>query len=369
MDASIGAVLAEVRAHASVASNTLALWTHAESTGPLACGKSTAREGGVRVPAVAWWPGRVLPAAQQPAPLSTLDFFPTILALAGVAPPANVTLDGRDVRALLLSEEAGGSVADGTPQLSSPAPADRATASVRSNAAASSVSVPDVQAKDVHTVHHGAAPTADSITMRETETNKATSSHHGAGSVPETETTAVPTSQQTHSISVSATETVNVANAQRAVASRPLLPMPPPLRLFWYGGTQRMAARVGPYKAHFALQSWGESWLRFPECVPENLTALATPRLYDLRLDPSERFPLAATDPGYAAALAAVEAAVAAEEQALAGAIASPQLDRPADPSSVLCCGSAAPVPPYDHVPLQSAASSASTRSSDCISV
>jgi arylsulfatase A-like enzyme len=74
----------------------------AGSNGPLRAGKGTTYEGGVRVPFIAWWPGRIAPRAAVTAPISHLDLFPTFAALAGAPLPAGVTLDGADVTALLL---------------------------------------------------------------------------------------------------------------------------------------------------------------------------------------------------------------------------------------------------------------------------
>jgi hypothetical protein len=45
-------------------------------------------------------------------------------------------------------------------------------------------------------------------------------------------------------------------------------------------------------QVHFAVQGWGKSWVNFPECGPENLTALPVPDVYHVEHDPSERFPL-----------------------------------------------------------------------------
>ncbi len=74
----------------------------AGSNGPLRSGKGTTFEGGVRVPFIAWWPGRIAPRAAVTAPISHLDLFPTIARLAGAAAPAGVTLDGADISPLLL---------------------------------------------------------------------------------------------------------------------------------------------------------------------------------------------------------------------------------------------------------------------------
>jgi hypothetical protein len=79
---------------------------HAGSSGPFACGKGTVWDGGVRVPAIAWWPGVIQPAATSTAALSTLDVFPSFISLAG-APPSSMptarVMDGIDISAFLLS--------------------------------------------------------------------------------------------------------------------------------------------------------------------------------------------------------------------------------------------------------------------------
>lgn len=52
------------------------------SNGPFRGGKFSSWEGGVRIPAVAWWPGVISPSEVSHSVLSTLDVFPTILELA-----------------------------------------------------------------------------------------------------------------------------------------------------------------------------------------------------------------------------------------------------------------------------------------------
>jgi uncharacterized sulfatase len=67
------------------------------STGGLRGMKSTTWEGGYRVPCIARWPGRV-PAGKVCRELAvTMDLFATALAAAGVAPPADRVIDGRDL--------------------------------------------------------------------------------------------------------------------------------------------------------------------------------------------------------------------------------------------------------------------------------
>uniref|UniRef100_A0A803WAZ6 Arylsulfatase G n=1 Tax=Ficedula albicollis TaxID=59894 RepID=A0A803WAZ6_FICAL len=64
--------------------------------------KQTTWEGGHRVPALVYWPGRVPAGRTSHALLSTLDIFPTLLALAGAALPPNRRFDGLDVSPVLF---------------------------------------------------------------------------------------------------------------------------------------------------------------------------------------------------------------------------------------------------------------------------
>ncbi|XP_056338310.1 arylsulfatase A isoform X1 [Oenanthe melanoleuca] len=70
------------------------------SSGHLKCGKGTTYEGGMREPALAYWPGRIAPGVTHEL-ASTLDVLPTLSALAGAALPG-AALDGFDLSPLLL---------------------------------------------------------------------------------------------------------------------------------------------------------------------------------------------------------------------------------------------------------------------------
>jgi arylsulfatase A-like enzyme len=76
---------------------------HAGSAGPLREGKGTAFEGGVRVPFVARWPGRIPAGTIVREPAMTIDVLPTIARLVG-APPPDRPIDGLDISPLLLGE-------------------------------------------------------------------------------------------------------------------------------------------------------------------------------------------------------------------------------------------------------------------------
>jgi arylsulfatase A-like enzyme len=58
-----------------------------DSNGPLRGYKRDLYEGGIRVPAVAWWPGVAPPNSQCQTPLAFWDFLPTACELAGAELP------------------------------------------------------------------------------------------------------------------------------------------------------------------------------------------------------------------------------------------------------------------------------------------
>lgn len=66
------------------------------SNGPLRGAKATLYEGGVRVPAFATWPGRIAPGSEVTAPLHIVDWYPTLLKLAGAPLEQPQPLDGLD---------------------------------------------------------------------------------------------------------------------------------------------------------------------------------------------------------------------------------------------------------------------------------
>ena len=74
--------------------------THGGSAGPLRGGKGTTWEGGVRTPAIFWWPGTIRPAVVTDVG-SAMDLFVTAAGLAGAEPPRDRAIDGVDLRAAL----------------------------------------------------------------------------------------------------------------------------------------------------------------------------------------------------------------------------------------------------------------------------
>jgi arylsulfatase A len=68
--------------------------------------KGSVYEGGTRVPAVAWWPGRIKAGTQANDLSITLDVMPTILSVAGIDPPTERSLDGIDLSPVLFDQKA-----------------------------------------------------------------------------------------------------------------------------------------------------------------------------------------------------------------------------------------------------------------------
>jgi arylsulfatase A len=70
---------------------------HAGSSGPLREGKGTSFEGGVRVPAIFRWPGKLPAGATTREPAMTIDVLPTMAKLIGADLPSELKLDGKDI--------------------------------------------------------------------------------------------------------------------------------------------------------------------------------------------------------------------------------------------------------------------------------
>ncbi len=68
------------------------------ATPPLRGGKATLYEGGTREPCIVVWPGHAKPGAVSNELVQSVDFYPTLLAITGHKPHANLTLDGIDIR-------------------------------------------------------------------------------------------------------------------------------------------------------------------------------------------------------------------------------------------------------------------------------
>ncbi|XP_048409800.2 arylsulfatase A [Stegostoma tigrinum] len=110
-DASVGVILDALR-DAGVENNTLIFFTsdngpelrrqsRGGNAGLLRCGKGTTYDGGMREPAIAYWPGRITPGVTHEL-ASTLDILPTIASISGAKLP-QVKLDGYDMSDILFN--------------------------------------------------------------------------------------------------------------------------------------------------------------------------------------------------------------------------------------------------------------------------
>ena len=76
------------------------------SNGPLRAGKGTTFEGGVRVPCIARWPGKISAGRDDSTVWSSMDLLPTFAALAKASLPTSLTLDGQDASEVLFGNAA-----------------------------------------------------------------------------------------------------------------------------------------------------------------------------------------------------------------------------------------------------------------------
>lgn len=74
------------------------------SAKPLRAGKGSTWEGGVRVPTIARWPGKIAPKTASGAVAGTIDLLPTIVSIAGGTVPAEPVIDGRDLSPVLFGK-------------------------------------------------------------------------------------------------------------------------------------------------------------------------------------------------------------------------------------------------------------------------
>jgi len=111
LDWSVGQVFAALR-RLELDERTLVIFTsdngpwlcfgeHAGSTGPLREGKGTCFEGGVRVPCIMRWLGKIPLDTTCGELASTIDLLPTLVRLAGGEVPKERVIDGVDIWPLL----------------------------------------------------------------------------------------------------------------------------------------------------------------------------------------------------------------------------------------------------------------------------
>lgn len=109
MDAAIGSILDRLDEH-ELTNDTLVIFfsdnggSGLADNGPLRGRKALMFEGGVRVCAVARFPGRIPAGSVNDEFLTGLEILPTLLNVAGAEPPEDVTLDGFDMMPMLTGD-------------------------------------------------------------------------------------------------------------------------------------------------------------------------------------------------------------------------------------------------------------------------
>ncbi len=116
LDWSTGEILAALR-RLELDDRTMVVWTSDNGAprrnplqgrnSPLSGWGYTTREGGMRVPCVVRWPGKIPAGRVCDAVTTMMDWLPTFAGLAGGSPPGDRKLDGHDIWPVLCGEAAG----------------------------------------------------------------------------------------------------------------------------------------------------------------------------------------------------------------------------------------------------------------------
>ncbi len=112
LDWSVGEVLKKLEAK-GLLENTLVIFSsdngpwlvmedHGGSAGPLREGKQYTFEGGMRVPTLAMWKGKIVPGSVFEDLATQMDWLPTIASLTGTEIPKDRPIDGKDIAPVLL---------------------------------------------------------------------------------------------------------------------------------------------------------------------------------------------------------------------------------------------------------------------------
>jgi len=109
IDYSTGEILGALK-RLDIDKNTLVVFTSDNgasggSNAPLRGKKGSTDEGGMRVPCVMRWPGRIPAGESCDRVTATIDLLPTFAGLAGVKVPADRKIDGKDIWPLMAGQK------------------------------------------------------------------------------------------------------------------------------------------------------------------------------------------------------------------------------------------------------------------------
>ena len=108
VDESVGKVLSSIEDLGLSDKTIVVFFSDNGGYGPVTCmdplrgSKGMYYEGGIRVPMIVSWPGRIEPGSQCKTPVIGIDFFPTFLDMAGIPVPEGKILDGESIKPLLM---------------------------------------------------------------------------------------------------------------------------------------------------------------------------------------------------------------------------------------------------------------------------
>jgi arylsulfatase A len=117
MDKGIGQILDTVN-ETGISKNTLVFFLSdngaigAGSNKPFRGGKFSHYEGGHRVPAIAWWPGKIKAGAKTEQLAVGMDLLPTFADIAGLPIPKQRKLDGTSIKSIMFKDAKDTKLAD-----------------------------------------------------------------------------------------------------------------------------------------------------------------------------------------------------------------------------------------------------------------
>lgn len=116
IDHSIGKIMDVIRNDECLSNNTFVFFTSDNgpafvdfndcgSAGLFLCGKQTTYEGGVREPAIAWWPGKIKPHRTTHQIATVMDLFRTVASLTGAKVPTDRIYDSNDLSGVMFEDK------------------------------------------------------------------------------------------------------------------------------------------------------------------------------------------------------------------------------------------------------------------------
>lgn len=113
VDDALGKIMATLH-ELRISKNTLVIFTsdngglimpNATDNSPLRSGKGYPYEGGIRIPTIIYWQGKIKPGRTSDSPIISIDYLPTICEAAGVEPSLYAGVDGISLLPHVLNDK------------------------------------------------------------------------------------------------------------------------------------------------------------------------------------------------------------------------------------------------------------------------